>query len=174
MNDKAEIRRSIKTKKSQLTRDDILKLSKQVESRLFSYLAAKTVDSIHIYQSMAKFREVETPSIIKRFQKQFPSAKVFAPASKLITEHLLLTNNLWKPVARPDHLELILVPLVSFDDAGNRIGHGGGYYDRFLKLYPRAEKIGLAFEMQKVSAVPAEAHDQRLDKVITETNNYEW
>jgi len=68
---------------------------------------------------------------------------------------------------------LMLVPLAAFDAAGNRIGYGGGYYDRAIArlvergLAPRP--VGVAFDCQLVEAVPAEAHDRRLQAILTES-----
>jgi 5-formyltetrahydrofolate cyclo-ligase len=67
---------------------------------------------------------------------------------------------------------LILMPLVGFDGAGNRLGNGAGFYDRFVasrrgsRGLPRL--VGIAFECQRVEALPAAAHDVPLDAVITE------
>jgi 5-formyltetrahydrofolate cyclo-ligase len=76
---------------------------------------------------------------------------------------------------RPDALELtpkiIFAPLLGFDGQGGRLGYGGGYYDATLAQLRRVEKIlagGLAFSFQKIDAIPLEAHDQRLDFVLTE------
>lgn len=71
--------------------------------------------------------------------------------------------------ATPRHL---LVPLLGFDSAGNRLGYGGGYYDRTLAalrqhLGRAVFAIGLAFDAQRVDAIPTGAYDQRLDAVAT-------
>jgi 5-formyltetrahydrofolate cyclo-ligase len=67
--------------------------------------------------------------------------------------------------------DIILVPLVGFDRAMHRIGYGVGYYDRALKAL-RAKKpviaIGIAFAIQEIDAVVANAHDEHLDLVLTE------
>jgi 5-formyltetrahydrofolate cyclo-ligase len=67
--------------------------------------------------------------------------------------------------------DVLLMPLLAFDSAGHRLGYGGGYYDRTLQLL-RAQKpitaIGIAYAGQQIAAVPHEAHDQRLDAVLTE------
>jgi 5-formyltetrahydrofolate cyclo-ligase len=72
-----------------------------------------------------------------------------------------------KPTVDPD---VVLVPLLAFDTRGYRIGYGGGYYDRTLqrlrKLKP-VVAIGLAYDEQRVDAVPVESYDQRLDWVLT-------
>jgi len=68
--------------------------------------------------------------------------------------------------------DVLLMPLAAFDAAGHRIGYGKGHYDRALdRLESRRPrlKIGLAFACQRVDGVPAEAHDRRLDLILTET-----
>lgn len=64
-------------------------------------------------------------------------------------------------------LDLILLPLVGFDDRGRRLGAGGGYYDRLLAARPRARLIGCAFDSQRVAQLPADAWDVPLDGVLT-------
>lgn len=70
--------------------------------------------------------------------------------------------------ARPAEPGLLLVPLLAFDAYGRRLGHGGGYYDRLLSGCAGV-KVGLAFDGQRLAAVPAEAHDVPLDLIVTET-----
>ena len=62
---------------------------------------------------------------------------------------------------------LVLVPGLAFDRAGNRLGAGKGFYDRFLAEI-QAPKIALAFAFQLVEQVPIEPHDQRVDMIVTE------
>jgi 5-formyltetrahydrofolate cyclo-ligase len=72
------------------------------------------------------------------------------------------------PVA-PGELDLLLVPGVAFDAAGARLGRGRGHYDATLALLrPDALRVGLAFELQLVDAVPREPHDATVDAVATE------
>ena len=63
---------------------------------------------------------------------------------------------------------LIFCPLVGFDRTGGRLGQGGGHYDRFFASYPEALRIGVAWSVQEVDAVPIEPTDIRLDAVLTE------
>ena len=68
--------------------------------------------------------------------------------------------------------DLVLVPLVAFDNSLNRIGYGKGYYDRFLKKHKKNKKnpltIGLAFSFQKYKKIPTSKHDVKLDYILTE------
>jgi len=69
----------------------------------------------------------------------------------------------------PDSIELVLVPGLAFDREFYRLGYGGGYYDRFLpRLRPSALMIGAAFSFQVVESLPHDAHDTRLDALLTE------
>ena len=80
---------------------------------------------------------------------------------------------------RPADLDLVLAPLVAFDTRGHRLGMGGGYYDRsfaFLKdnHVGKPPLIGLAYECQKVAALPAERWDVPLAGVVTEQQFYSF
>ncbi len=77
-------------------------------------------------------------------------------------------------VVEPD---VMLCPLLAFDKAGYRLGYGGGFYDRSLAQI-RAHKpvitIGIAFDEQKVDAVPRDAYDQRLDWMLTPSGAHKF
>ncbi len=73
------------------------------------------------------------------------------------------------PLAEVVDPDLIVTPLLAFDDAGGRLGQGGGYYDRTFAARPEVTRIGLAFAGQRVNVLPAEVHDIRLHGVLTET-----
>ncbi len=72
-----------------------------------------------------------------------------------------------KPVVEPD---VLLMPLLAFDNQGWRLGYGGGFYDRTLRRLrdmKRIVTVGLAFDAQQVDAVPHLDYDERLDWVLT-------
>ncbi len=72
------------------------------------------------------------------------------------------------PSLRPD---IVLAPLLAFDDRGTRLGWGGGYYDRTIDALLRQGPVlavGVAFAAQRVDAVPHEPNDRRLDWIVTE------
>ena len=82
------------------------------------------------------------------------------------------------PVFAPEKLDLIIVPGVAFDHAGNRVGRGGGFYDRLLPQY-NSVRVGVCFDFQclpvlsdegvEVEEIPAEPHDCNVSLLITES-----
>ena len=96
--------------------------------------------------------------------------RAWAPGEPLVPRTWgILEPETSAPDVEPD---VLLVPLLAFDARGNRLGYGGGYYDRTLARL-RAIKpiiaIGLAFAAQRVDAVPCGPYDERLDWILTET-----
>jgi 5-formyltetrahydrofolate cyclo-ligase len=79
-------------------------------------------------------------------------------------------------------LDVVFLPLVGFDDAGNRIGMGRGFYDRHfahrlrLDSYRRPLLVGLAYDVQRVSSLPRAMHDVGLDAIVTESSvrHFHW
>jgi 5-formyltetrahydrofolate cyclo-ligase len=69
----------------------------------------------------------------------------------------------------PSKIDWVLVPGVAFDRDGNRLGYGGGFYDRLLPLLaPAVPRVAGAFELQLVERVPAAAHDLAINVIVTE------
>ena len=72
----------------------------------------------------------------------------------------------------PEKLDLVLVPGVAFDQSGNRLGFGKGYFDRFLAKC-RCPAVGLAYELQLVDAIEARPHDVPMNRIVTERAVYD-
>lgn len=62
--------------------------------------------------------------------------------------------------------DVVVTPGLAFDRRGNRIGYGGGYYDRFLGCHPQKLRVGLAFAFQLYEGLPADEMDQRVDILV--------
>lgn len=72
------------------------------------------------------------------------------------------------PIVPAEALDMIVVPLVAFDQTGARLGYGGGCYDRYLStLSPACQIIGIAFDEQRVDGVPTDVHDLPLPHIIS-------
>ena len=68
--------------------------------------------------------------------------------------------------------QVLFMPLVGFTEGGARIGQGGGFYDRWLAAHPGTIAIGMAWDVQKVDALPVEDHDMPLTAIVTPTRIY--
>lgn len=79
-----------------------------------------------------------------------------------------------QPAADADALmpEILFVPLVGFTPSRDRLGQGGGHYDRWLTEHPPLLAIGLAWDAQACDALPTEPHDMPLDAIVTPTRIY--
>lgn len=72
------------------------------------------------------------------------------------------------PIVSAEALDMIVVPLVAFDQTGARLGYGGGCYDRYLPtLSATCQIIGIAFDEQRIDHVPTDAHDLPLPNIIS-------
>lgn len=117
---------------------------------------------LHSYQQRLNFHAyfLENPLIQNRFNIEEP-------------------NILRKNSTSLADLDLIFLPLVAFDEKGNRLGRGAGYYDRTLApLKGKHSKnpllVGIAYEFQKIDKIPVEKWDIPLNLVITEKTTYQF
>ena len=102
------------------------------------------------------------------------------------TEMIAMVPGAWRPGAfgirepvrelsleiPPEEIDLVVCPGTAFDPACNRMGMGGGYYDRYLPRCVRAHVVMVAFEVQKVPVLPVDLWDQPVEAVFTEARVY--
>ena len=124
------------------------------------------VDDLEILREFAKKNyQISLPVIKKNFNMNFYKWSFNDPLK--INQYGIPEPNS-KKLIYPD---IILVPLVAFDNNLNRLGYGGGYYDRAIKKLSGKKKflkIGLAFSFQKVNNVPITKYDKKLDYIVTD------
>ena len=128
------------------------------------------IDVMKILEKLEKKNYlISLPKIKKDFQMDF---------FKWSSKEPLIINKYGIPEPSSFSLkspDILLVPLVAFDKHLNRIGYGGGYYDRYInkiKKYKKIIAIGLAYSFQKVKKISTNKHDMKLDYVVTEKLNY--
>ena len=124
------------------------------------------VDDLEILRKFAKKNyQISLPVIKKNFDMDFCKWSFNDPLK--INQYGIPEPNS-KKLIYPD---IILVPLVAFDNNLNRLGYGGGYYDRVIKKLSKKKKIlkiGLAFSIQKINSVPVTKYDKKLDYIVTD------
>ena len=123
------------------------------------------IDVLQILEKFEKKKFIITlPKIRKNSQMNFYQWSINDP---LAINEFGIPEPISKMVKHPD---VLLVPLVAFDKNFNRIGYGGGFYDRYIKKIKKKKKvltIGFAYCFQKVKKIPTNKHDIRLDFIIT-------
>ena len=88
-------------------------------------------------------------------------------ALEMGTFNILTVKKNLRKFIEPAQLDIVIVPGAAFDLSGNRLGLGGGYYDRFLPKAVNAKKVALAYDFQLVENLPTESHDAKVDAVLT-------
>ncbi len=124
------------------------------------------VDDLDILSEFYK-REYQTclPVIKKNYKMNFYKWNIDDP---LIINQYGIPEPISKNLIYPD---VILIPMVAFDKNLNRLGYGGGYYDRLIDKLSKKKKIlkiGLALAVQKIKNIPVTKYDKKLDYIITE------
>ena len=182
--ERTALRKQILAARNNLLMEERQQKSRAITGRLLALPAFSASRSIFAYVSFRS--EVETVGLIAHCLQK--GVAVSVPLT-LPAEHRLLAHAITDmsrdlapgycgipeplktlPLVDPASIGVVVVPGSVFDVHGGRLGYGGGYYDRFLQAAaPQALRIGLAFDLQVIEAVPLESHDQQLDYLITET-----
>lgn len=125
-------------------------LAHEVDLRPLCHTLAQTGATVVLPQTPPRgaplvFRQwlPTSPMLAGRFGTHYPDGPIMAPRT-------------------------VLVPLLGFDRTGNRLGYGGGYYDRTLAALPLAISIGYAPSTQEVAQLPCGPHDKPLNYIVTE------
>ncbi len=196
--DKREIRQEVTDKKNALERDQVEEWSAQLKEKFCSLDAYKEAEAIYFYmsynsevqtipmieQAILDGKRAAVPIMLKSgksFNKkgepkhdymEFVYLKsmdecvpnfmgIPEPPAELITEH---------PERIADEKEvLILMPGLAFDKEKNRIGYGGGFYDKYLDSHPDTifHKVALCFDFQIYEHIPTEPHDEKMDLIVS-------
>lgn len=181
---KSSLRKRILALRRAQSSRDIEKKSDNIKGELFTFSTFDEAETILFYlavkdevqtekmieESLQKDKRVVVPFIDWQRKEILPSEiKDLAKDIKIgILKIPQPKKNFYSPFS-PASIDLVIIPGVVFDRKGNRLGFGGGFYDRFLgKLSDTTKLVGLAFELQLVDNVPSQSHDVAVDYLITE------
>ena len=174
--DKAVLRQAIRQAKREMTPQRIAEASARLAEKFLQsdlYHQAKT-----IYGYLPYNQEVRTVPMLEqaiRDGKQVAVPKVYGEEMKFIyMTDLSLVEKGYAGIPEPiadepvadDPGALVLMPGLAFTKSGDRMGYGGGFYDRFLAAEPAHPTVALCYDFQIVEAIPTEEHDIPVDLVI--------
>ena len=183
---KKKLRRKIQNKRNNLPIWDRKKRSKIIAEKFFNTAYYINSNNILIYYPFRS--EIEVTIIIRQALKN--KKNIILPRVHNQELKLFYVDNLKKQLERGAHgimepttnlcrpakisdIDLVIIPGVVFDKNLNRLGYGGGFYDRLLPLIPAGvKKIALCFDIQVVDSIPVSEHDIKVDLLITDTSIY--
>jgi len=182
---KSQLRKRMLAKAASLTEDEAIRRSKNAEirlSKLSLYKEAKTIVFYYPIKGELDLRRMLRKALVKK--------KVCLPFTDLANKRLRIyhVQDLDRDLAKGTfgikeprgekikevdvrEIDLVIVPGLAFDRQKNRLGRGGGFYDRFLKEIPdSAKKIGAAFDFQVTESLPVNlSQDQKVDLIVTDS-----
>jgi 5-formyltetrahydrofolate cyclo-ligase len=189
---KRQLRSLFRSKRNQIKDNDLARYSLSIGQQLIGLLSQQSeVHYLHTFLPATGKKEVDTFLILEQIRRALPNLHVLAPrmepGERKLSHHLLLPDtqvltNEWgipEPVGNDwvdvKQIDVVLVPLLAYDLAGNRVGYGGGYYDVFLKeCRSDTLKIGLSFFSPADSITDSAPHDVRMNLCITPENTWQF
>ena len=164
-----KVRKKFNTKNIQIDFNHITKILKKekITNKIIGgyYPVNFELDDLALLRKFKKNKfNISLPIIKNNFQMDFYSWSFSEP---LKINKYGIPEPEAKNIVYPD---VLLIPLVAFDKNLNRLGYGGGYYDRLIEKLSKKKniiKIGLAFSIQEIDKVPINMYDQKLDYIVT-------
>ncbi|WP_210082040.1 5-formyltetrahydrofolate cyclo-ligase [Pantoea endophytica] len=189
--DRQDIRQHVRHLRRNLTSEQQEQAADQLAEHAINIAPIANAQRIALFLSVDG--EINTrPLIAKLWQQKkqvyLPVLHPFSPGNLLFIRYTpetpLTPNKLRIPepplditqLATLDQLDLMLVPLVAFDYAGQRLGMGGGFYDRTLQNWQQHGflPVGIAHDCQRVEALPVAAWDVPLPAILTPSKLWQW
>ena len=196
-NKRAQIRAEIRNTRKNLSNNQQIIAAQSLKMNFIQHLKSEnTTNSKHIAIYLSNDGELDTSLLIKELWNlnhavYLPIIHPFNGANLLFQRYeknspmranrygILEPKLNCSQICPLPALDYLLMPLVAFDKQGNRLGMGGGFYDRTLarlheQNWQKPQLIGLAHECQKVEALPIESWDVPLKTIITPDKTYCW
>lgn len=184
MTTKARLRKIYLEKQKSLSEAERNARSRKIADEFFEKINLQNIRFLHVFLPIEKNREIETAFIFKRLWENLPAITTIAPRvnfQSLTLENFgfdaktKLVRNRWQifePAeserVAPEKIDIVLVPLLAFDERGFRVGYGMGFYDEFLsRCRTDCVKIGVSYFAPTAEITDAAAFDVRLDFCIT-------
>ncbi len=180
---KGQLRTTLLRRLKQQKEDERRRSSKAIQRKVFRLTAFRRAKTVGCYVALPY--EVQTWQMIEEMIAQ--GKRVVVPVMQPRTKRLTLSE-VWDPARELAHgpfgvweprpsarrpvpirdVDLLLVPGIAFDRRGHRLGHGHGYFDRFLARVPQTTPtVGLAFRFQLLDRLPVTSHDRAVRTILT-------
>lgn len=176
--EKREIRKKYKTARHQMEQRQVSALSQEICKHIIESSIFQSAGHIFAYYPLGN--EADVRPVVKaawRMGKHVAFPKVFGDVMRYfeISDFSQLHPGTFG-VMEPEETcpvdwnhALVLTPGVAFDQKGNRMGFGKGYYDKYLAKFPECITIGVSYGLQLAEQIPVEVTDIPLDYMVTET-----
>jgi 5-formyltetrahydrofolate cyclo-ligase len=128
----------------------------------------ENVSSVHFFEVMEGLGEIDLSKLIGFLSGRYEDLSLYT--NKKVDGKWAISQV--RGNKKLLQFDVILVPMLGFDGSLNRIGYGGGYYDKFLALQPNSLKVGVSYEATRVNQILVEAHDISMDIIVTEKSIY--
>jgi len=192
--ERQNIRKLMRSRRNELSENEQLEAAKKIKVNIFQHLKNAEIRRLGIY--LSNDSEIDTSLIIEELWHH--NIAVYLPILHPFCSGYLLFQRYEKnspmtvnrygilepklncsQVCPVEDLDVLCTPLVAFDLQGNRLGMGGGFYDRTLAKYYREKRskpeiIGLAHNCQQVDLLPIESWDVPLKTIVTPKKCYLW
>ncbi len=175
---KKDFRDSVLSMREALDKKEAEYISRGICYEITELAAYKNATDVCLY--MAIKNEVDLTSLMKqcftdkknvwlpRVIDKTMEFYAYTPDTKLITGAYDIKEPDSDKILSPDDNTLIVMPGAVFSEKKERIGYGGGYYDRYMAKYPCCKTVAPCFELQVYPEIPTEGHDIKPDIIITE------
>lgn len=150
MESKQQARIAVQRRLAEISDDEFVKASESVHGYIKTILEVRKMHSVLLYIASPRWREIDISWVEKD--------------ERLLCDYVALHSKAPHPTKSYD---TIFVPLFGFTDTGYRLGHGGGWYDRFLASQPQALTIGIGLEAGRTKFL-ANRYDIPMDIIVTE------
>lgn len=167
---KQEWRAELKRRRLQLTPQEVAANSKAIAERLETAIPWAEISALHCYEPIAALNEPDMNLLVAYLRRSHPAITIYT--SRKHGREWRIERLDGQSSGNVPAFDAVIVPLLGFDSRLHRLGYGSGYYDRFLAAQPQARKIGVAYELSRVSVLPAQPHDVAVDLVVTEAGSY--
>jgi 5-formyltetrahydrofolate cyclo-ligase len=181
---KKELRKLYLEKRQALSEGEYLQLNYLITEMFFAHINLSFISVLHTFLPIEKNKEPNTWPIVDRIRREFPQVRISIPRVNQNLGELenfyfeglhQLSENIWGiPEPRQgtptpsEKIDMVLVPLLVFDETGHRVGYGKGFYDRFLEqCRPNCHRIGLSLFEPVAVIDDVDHYDRKLTQVIT-------